>query len=116
MPDLAGHSYPGKACCTTEAMAVQAWAEDDRFRESIRRQLDRGHASTIAEVGATEVEMIATWTVRADYRRHADLGVLLWALLRDGRPGVERAAVELVRRIQRDALRSLVSGAARPAG
>jgi len=104
---LQSHGYPGNACCQTETMAADALVHDPHFRRSVEWQLTLSHRDLCETVAAADLDLLRTYLLRGDYRKHPNLGGLLWALAVDSRSQVRASLGAFLERIQRDALRSL---------
>ena len=77
---------------------------------SLTAFLDRMHAERIQEVRESELELLRTWAVAADWTRCRDFGGVLWAFARDERPEVRAATRVLIQRLLQHALRPACRG------
>ena len=90
--------------------AQRAVRTQPRLERSLTASLNRMHAERIQEVRESELELLRTWAVTADWTRCRDFGGVLWALAQDERPEVRAATRVLILRLLQHALRPACRG------
>lgn len=108
---LADHGVRANADCSRLFSYAQcSLRAQPRLARSLSAFLDRMHAERITEVQGSELELLKTWAVAADWTRCRDFGGVLWAFARDDRPEVRAATRVLVQRLLQHALRPACRG------
>ncbi len=76
------------------------------FRARLTGLLDRLHFDRIRDLFDEDEDLLLCFCTLADFRRCKDLGGVIWALARDGRPPVKAALEILLGRVHRQAYRA----------